>query len=135
MIYPTDVTEAFGMDLRSVSLRATLFAMVAAVVAPLAVLLSFAAWYVDAGLPEHQAFAPIQRALEFWLAFAGLVALGAAGLAWFVARRLSRPVAGIVAAMQRAAAGATDAVAPESGPREIALIVAESNRIMSARAQ
>ena len=57
------------------------------------------------------------------------------GLAWFVARRLSRPVAGIVAAMQRAAAGATDAVAPESGPREIALIGAEFNRMMAARAQ
>jgi PAS domain S-box-containing protein len=135
MDYPRSATETFGMDLRSVSLRATLFAMIAAVVVPLAALLSLAGWYVDAGLPEHEAFAPIQRALELWLAFAALVALGAVGLAWFVARRLSRPVAGIVAAMQRAAAGATDAVAPESGPREIALIGAEFNRMMSARAQ
>ena len=136
MVYPRSLRhETFGMDLRSVSLRATLLAMIAAVVVPLAVLLSLAGWYVDAGLPEQQAFAPIQRALELWLAFAALVALGAVSLAWFVARRLSRPVAGIVAAMQRAAAGATDAVAPESGPREIALIGAEFNRMMSARAQ
>jgi PAS domain S-box-containing protein len=123
------------MNLQSVSLRATLFAMIAAVVLPLAVLLSLAAWSVDAGLPEQPAFAPLHRALGMWLAFAGLTAAGAVGLAWFVARRLARPVAGIVAAMQRTAAGAADAVAPETGPREIALIGAEFNRMMAARAR
>src|SRR5512134_1294460 len=109
------------MNLQFVSLRATLFAMIAAVVVPLAVLLSLAAWSVDAGLPEQPAFAPLHRALGMWLAFA--------------ARRLAQPLAGIVAAMQRAAAGAADAVAPESGPREIALIGAEFNRMMAARAR
>jgi PAS domain S-box-containing protein len=123
------------MNLQFVSLRATLFAMIAAVVVPLAVLLSLAAWSVDAGLPEQPAFAPLHRALGMWLAFAGLTAAGAVGLAWFVARRLAQPLAGIVAAMQRAAAGAADAVAPESGPREIALIGAEFNRMMAARAR
>ena len=78
----------------SISLRATLAAMIAAMVAPLAVLLSLAWWYVDPGLPEQEAFAPVQRALEVALAFASLVALGAVALASFVARRLSRPVAG-----------------------------------------
>jgi nitrogen fixation/metabolism regulation signal transduction histidine kinase len=122
------------MNLSSVSLRATLFAMIAAVVVPLAVLLSLAGWwYVDAGLPDQAAFAPVHRALQVWLSFAALVSLGAVALAWVVARRLSRPVAGIVSAMQRAASGATDAVAPESGPREIALIGAEFNRMIAAR--
>jgi PAS domain S-box-containing protein len=123
------------MNLQSVSLRATLFAMIAAVVVPLAALLALGGWSVDAGLPEWPAFAPLHRALEMWLAFAGLTALGAVGLAWFVARRLARPVAGIVAAMQRAAAGHPDATAPEGGPREIALIGAEFNRMMAARAR
>jgi PAS domain S-box-containing protein len=123
------------MTLSAVSLRATLLAMIAAIVAPVALALALAGWYVDAGLPDHPAFAPVQRALELWLAFAALVALGAAGLAWFVARRLARPVAGIVAAMQRAAAGATDSLAPAGGPREIALIGAEFNRMMAAQAR
>ncbi len=123
------------VNFASVSLRATLFAMIAAIVVPLALLLAIAGWTIDAGLPEQAAFAPVQRALEAWLAFAALVALGAAGLAWVVARRLARPVAGILAAMQRAASGATDARAPEGGPREIALIGAEFNRMMAARAQ
>jgi PAS domain S-box-containing protein len=120
------------MKLPSVSLRATLFAMIAAIVVPLAALLSLAGWYVDTGLPAQAAFAPVQRALEIWLAFAALVGVGAVGLAWLVARRLSRPIAALVAAMQRAAARAPDAVAPESGPREIALIGAEFNRMMAA---
>jgi PAS domain S-box-containing protein len=123
------------MNLQSVSLRATLFAMIAAVVVPLAVLLALAGWSVEAGLPGGAAFAPLHRALATWLAFAGVTALGAVGLAWVVARQLARPVAGIVAAMQRAAAGHPDATAPEGGPREIALIGAEFNRMMAARAR
>ncbi|MET0680477.1 MAG: PAS domain-containing protein, partial [Burkholderiales bacterium] len=121
------------MNLPSVSLRATLFAMIAAIVVPLAVLLWLAGWYADTGLPGRAAFAPVQRALEMWVAFAALVAAGATGLAWIMARRLARPVAAIVEAMQRASAGAADAVAPESGPREIALIGAKFNRMMAAR--
>ena len=135
MVYPKGGTEAPGMNLSSVSLRATLFAMIAAVVVPLAVLLSLAGWYVDASLPEQAAFAPVHRALQMWLSFAVLVSLGAVVLAWFVARRLSRPVAGIMSAMQRAASGATDVTAPEGGPSEIALIGAEFNRMMGARAR
>lgn len=123
------------MNFPSVSLRATLFVMIAAVVVPLAVFISLAGWIVDARLPEQAAFAPVHRALGMWLAFTALVALGAVALAWVVARRLARPVADIVSAMQRAAAGAADALAPESGPREIALIGAEFNRMMAARAR
>jgi len=121
------------MNLPSVSLRATLFAMIAAVVVPLAAFVLAAALTVDARL--HAGFAPVHRALEMWLTFAALVASAAGALAWFVARRLSRPVAGIVSAMQRAASGTTDVTAPESGPREIALIGAEFNRMMAARAR
>ncbi len=121
------------MKLPSVSLRATLFAMIAAVVVPLAVLLPLAGWYVAAGLPRPETLAPIYRAMQLALAFAALVVLSAVALAWVVARRLSQPVAGIVAAMQRAASGATDAAAPETGPREIALISAEFNRMIAAR--
>ena len=121
------------MKLPSVSLRAMLFAMIAAAIVPLAVLLPLAGWYVAAGLPEQETLVPVYRALRVSLVFAALVVLGALALAWFVARRLSRPVAGIVSAMQRAASGATDAVAPESGPREIALIGAEFNRMIAAR--
>jgi PAS domain S-box-containing protein len=121
------------MKLPSVSLRAMLFAMIAAVVVPLAVLLPLAGWYVAAGLPTQEALAPVYRGLWMYLGFAALVIFGAVALAWVVARRLSRPVAGIVSAMQRAASGATDAVAPESGPREIALIGAEFNRMIAAR--
>ena len=133
MVYANGVTRALGMNLPSVSLRATLFAMIAAIVVPLAVLLWLAGWYADTGLPGRAAFAPLQRALEMWVAFAALVAAGATGLAWIMARRLARPVAAIVEAMQRASSGAADAVAPESGPREIALIGAEFNRMMAAR--
>ncbi len=119
----------------SVSLRAMLFAMIAAAIVPLAVLLPLAGWYVATDLPDQEALVPVYRALRVSLVFAALVVLGALALAWFVARRLSRPVAGIVSAMQRAASGATDAVAPESGPREIALIGAEFNRMIAARAR
>jgi PAS domain S-box-containing protein len=123
------------MKLPSVSLRTMLFAMIAAVVVPLAVLLPLAGWYVTARLAEQEALAQVYHALWMALGFAALVVIGAVALAWFVARRLSRPIAGIVAAMQRAASGATDAVAPESGPREIALIGAEFNRMITARAR
>ncbi len=121
------------MKLPSVSLRATLFAMIAAAVVPLAVLLPLAGWYVAAGLPRPETLDPIYRATQLALGFAALVVLSAVALAWVVARRLSRPVTGIVAAMQRAASGATDASAPETGPREIALISAEFNRMIAAR--
>jgi PAS domain S-box-containing protein len=121
------------MKLPSVSLRATLFAMIAAVVVPLAVLLPLAGWYVAAGLPRPESLAPIQRALQLALGFAALVVASAVALAWVVARQLSRPVAGIVSAIQRAASGATDAAAPEGGPREIGLIGAELNRMIAAR--
>src|SRR5262245_19771619 len=123
------------MDLRSVSLRATLFAMIAAVVSPLVIVGALASLYADAGMAQPTALVPLLPAILSWLAVATMVALAGVALAWMVARRLSRPVAGIVAAMQRAAGGATDAAAPESGPREIALIGAEFNRMMSARAQ
>jgi PAS domain S-box-containing protein len=121
------------MKLPSVSLRTMLFAMIAAVAVPLAVLLPLAGWYVSALLPEQEALAPVYHALWMALGFAALVVLGAAGIAWYVARRLSRPVSGILLAMQRAALGATDAVAPQSGPREIALIGAQFNRMIAAR--
>ena len=71
-------------------------------------------WFVAAGLPKQQTLAPVHHAIQTSLAFAALVVLGAAALAWIVARELSRPVAGIVSAMKRAAAGASDASAPES---------------------
>ncbi len=96
----------------SISLRTMLFAMIAAVVVPLLVL--------------HEL--ETER-----LAFVAALGVGAIALAWLLARRLSRPVAGIVSAIQRAASGAGDARAPESGPREIALIGAEFNRMMAAR--
>ncbi|MGE5791174.1 MAG: PAS domain S-box protein, partial [Bacteroidota bacterium] len=108
-------------------------AMIGAVVVPLAILLPLAGWYVAAGFPHQETLDPVYRALRMSLAGAAVVVLGAVALAWVVARRLSRPVAGIVSAMQRAASGATDAVAPESGPREIALIGAEFNRMIAAR--
>ncbi|HSD54804.1 MAG TPA: PAS domain S-box protein [Burkholderiales bacterium] len=123
------------MKLPSVSLRTMLFAMIAAAVVPLGVLLPLAGWYVTAQLPAREALASVYHALWISLGLAALVVLGAVALAWVVARWLSRPVVGIVAAMQRAASGATDAVAPESGPREIALIGAQFNRMIAARAR
>ncbi len=90
-------------------------------------------WMVVAGLPEAETLAPVRRGA--WLSFglAAGVVLTAAALAVLLARRLSRPVDGIVAAMQQAAAGAPDPRAPESGPQEIALIGTEFNRMLAAR--
>jgi PAS domain S-box-containing protein len=90
-------------------------------------------WMVIAGLPEAETLAPVRRGAWLSLGLAAGVVLTAAALAAFLARRLSRPVDGIVAAMQRAAAGAPDPRAPESGPQEIALIGAEFNRMLAAR--
>jgi PAS domain S-box-containing protein len=90
-------------------------------------------WTVVAGLPEAETLAPIRRGWWLSLGLAAGVVLTAAGLAVFLARRLSRPVDAIVAAMQRAAAGAPDPRAPEGGPQEIALIGAEFNRMLAAR--
>jgi len=90
-------------------------------------------WMVVAGLPAAETLAPIRRGWWLSLGLAAGVVFTAAGLAVFLARRLSRPVEGIVAAMQRAAAGAPDPRAPESGPQEIALIGAELNRMLAAR--
>ena len=89
--------------------------------------------YVAAGLPKEETLGPVYRAMQKSLAFAALAVLGAVALAWIVAREVRRPVAGIVSAMKRAAAGASDASAPESGPLEIALIGAEFNRMIAAR--
>jgi PAS domain S-box-containing protein len=90
-------------------------------------------WMVVAGLPEAETLAPVRRGAWLSLGLALGVVLTAAGLATFLARRLSWPVDGIVAAMQRAASGAPDARAPEGGPKEIALIGAEFNRMLAAR--
>jgi PAS domain S-box-containing protein len=90
-------------------------------------------WIVVAGLPEAATLAPVRRAAWLSLGLAAGVVLTAVALGTFLARRLSRPVDAIVAAMQRAAAGAPDPRAPESGPREIALIGAEFNRMLAAR--
>ena len=90
-------------------------------------------WMVIAGLPEAETLAPVRRGAWLSLGLAAGVVLTAAALAAFLARRLSRPVDGIVAAMQRAAAGAPDPRAPESGPQEIALIGTEFNRMLAAR--
>jgi PAS domain S-box-containing protein len=90
-------------------------------------------WIVVAGLPTEETLAPVRRGAWLALGFAALVVLAAAALAALVARRLSRPVDAVVSAMRRAAAGAPDARAPESGPREIASIGAEFNRTIAAR--
>jgi PAS domain S-box-containing protein len=90
-------------------------------------------WMVVASLPEAATLAPVRRGAWLSLGLAAGVVLSAAALAAFLARRLSRPVDGIVSAMQLAAAGAPEAPAPESGPREIALIGAEFNRMLAAR--
>jgi len=90
-------------------------------------------WTVVAGLPEAETLAPVRHGWWLSLGLAAGVVLTAAGLAAILARRLSRPVDGIVAAMQQAAAGAPDPRAPESGPQEIALIGAEFNRMLAAR--
>jgi PAS domain S-box-containing protein len=76
------------MRLPSVSLRAMLFAMIAAVIVPLAVLLPLAGWYVAAGLPRPEALGPVDRALWMSLAFAALGIIVAVTLAWILARRL-----------------------------------------------
>jgi PAS domain S-box-containing protein len=90
-------------------------------------------WSVVAALPKQQTLAPVYSGVWLSLGFAACVILAAAALAALVARRLSRPVEGVVSAMQLASAGAPDARAPESGPREIALIGAEFNRMIAAQ--
>jgi PAS domain S-box-containing protein len=90
-------------------------------------------WVVVAGLPEAETLAPIRRGAWLSLGLAAAVVFAAAAFAVMLARRLSGPVDGIVTAMQRAAAGAPDPRAPESGPREIALIGSEFNRMLAAR--
>ena len=65
-----------------VSLRAMLFAMIAAAVVPLAVLLPLAGWYAFVGPPSP--LGPVQGSL----AMAALGVLGGGALAWLVARRL-----------------------------------------------
>ena len=92
-------------------------------------------WAVVATLTEEQTlagyYASRNRALAAIAATLALVALAA----WRVSRAILVPIRGLTSAAQAVAAGDTTCRAAESGPREIAKVAHEFNRMLVAAAE
>jgi PAS domain-containing protein len=91
-------------------------------------------WVVVASLPEDETLQVYRdtrnRALAAALAVLAVVALAA----WRVARGIVEPMHGLAAAARGVAAGNDAWRAPEAGPREMAEVAQEFNRMVAANA-
>jgi signal transduction histidine kinase len=83
-----------------------------------------------AGVEVHQTFGPLRMGVLRTLGIAGLVLLVASLLIIGIVRRISAPMRGLALAAEAVAAGQFDRRAPEVGPREVAGVAAQFNRML-----
>jgi PAS domain S-box-containing protein/diguanylate cyclase (GGDEF)-like protein len=89
-----------------------------------------AGWYALAGLPVERVYGPVwRRVIESATLVLAVLAL-ALVFALMLSRRLQEPLRAIVKAARARAAGRGDVRVPVSGPREIAGLAQELNRMM-----
>jgi diguanylate cyclase (GGDEF)-like protein/PAS domain S-box-containing protein len=89
-------------------------------------------WYAAAGLRSEQVYGPVQRRM-FQAAILLLAALAVAvGVAVLFIRRLLKPLRAIAGAVRARGAGRLELRAPEAGPREVAELAGELNRMIDS---
>ena len=91
-------------------------------------------WVVVASLPEDDTLQGYRVTRNRTLAAALLVLLGAGLVAWRVGRSIARPMQGLASAAREVAAGDDSRRAVEAGPREVAEVAREFNRMVAANA-
>jgi PAS domain S-box-containing protein len=92
-------------------------------------------WRVTAGLPEQQVLAAFRQARTQTIA-ALLVALAAAlGGALLIARSIAAPVQRLAAVAERIAGGDPHPRAAPAGPREVAAVAQQFNRMLDVQAE
>lgn len=89
-------------------------------------------WMVVASLPLDETLADYRRSRNRALAAVLLVLLGVAAAAWRAGRAILEPIRGLADAARGVAAGDDSRRAPETGPREIAAVAREFNRMVQA---
>jgi signal transduction histidine kinase len=89
-------------------------------------------WMVVASLPEAETLQGYRDNRNRVLAAVLLVLLGVAVAAWRVGRSILQPMRGLKDAARGVAAGDDSRRAPEAGPREIATVAHEFNRMVLA---
>ena len=82
-------------------------------------------WLAVANLPVAVAEAPLRRSLWLWGALAAFAFILSAGLAWFLARSMARPMA--------AAAEAASALARDQPITPLRSYLSEANAIVTAK--
>ena len=89
-------------------------------------------WVVVASLPEDQTLQGYRASRNRVLTAVLAVLLGVAWAAWRVGRGILEPIRGLASATRGVAAGDDSRRAPETGPREIAAVAREFNRMVLA---
>ena len=89
-------------------------------------------WMVVASLPLDETLQGYRQTRNQVLAAVLLVLLGVAAAAWRVGRGILEPIRGLAGAARGVAAGDDSCRAPETGPREVAAVAREFNRMVLA---
>ncbi len=89
-------------------------------------------WMVVASLPEDETLQGYRDSRNRVLVAVLVVLLGVAAAAWRVGRSILEPIRGLKDAARGVAAGDDSQRAPEAGPREIATVAREFNRMVLA---
>jgi methyl-accepting chemotaxis protein len=89
-------------------------------------------WYAAAGLSAERVYAPAQRRAVQALVLLLVAIAAAVAVALAFVGRLLKPLRAIAAAVRARAAGDAAMRVPEAGPREIAGLAGELNRMIDA---
>jgi len=92
-------------------------------------------WYVYVGIPSSAVYSPLKETL-LWNVLLGLFsALMILGVAWWIARRISRPIGALASASRAIRGGRQEVRAELAGPPEIREVAQEFNEMLDVRWQ
>jgi len=86
-------------------------------------------WMVLAGIPEDQVLGPARERLMRTVTLVALTVALVLALSWGIGARLAGPVGALAGAVRARAEGDRDVRLPVEGPRELAQVAAEFNRM------
>jgi signal transduction histidine kinase len=92
-------------------------------------------WTAVAGIPAEIVFAPVRKAVIDNMLSALAIALAVAVVAWALSRRITQPIREIARAASAVEQGRLDTRVRVQGPREIAEVATQFNRMLEAREQ
>ncbi len=90
-------------------------------------------WYAFVGIPTQTAYAKLREALLRNALFGSLSLLFILGVAWVIARRITRPVGALASVARAIRKGQGDARAELDGPPEIREVAQEFNEMLDVR--